>query len=369
MRAVVLAAEPSGDLLASAFVRQWRLINPGLKVSGLGGPLLRAEGMDIWEDPTAHAETGVSSLGSLLEWGRRIRRVRTRIEQEKPDVLVGVDSPDFTLRVYPGFKGKMKVVQFVAPSAWAWRAGRREQVGRLTDLLVVVWPFEKAFFEGCGCRVEFSGHPMVDTLPERLKSEASPPIPHGRRAFVLLPGSRAREVALNLPLFVEAARRLMDRHSDLQFVLPRVPHLPESLFAIARTLGDRITMVEGRSLACMKAAAAGFAVNGTVSVEAMMLGMPHLITYAITPLQYVLYQPFVKIQNFNLVNRMLGADVVPELILKNLTVGNLVKLGHELLEGDLGRRQREVFPQAMAMMGASGSAARAAHFIQEVARG
>ncbi|MGE4159244.1 MAG: lipid-A-disaccharide synthase [Planctomycetota bacterium] len=369
MRAVVLAAEPSGDLLASAVVRQWKLLDPALSVAGLGGPLLAAEGMEIWEDPTRGAETGLSSLGSLMTWVRRIRSVRERIESYRPDILVGVDSPDFTLRVFPGFKGRMKVVQLVAPSAWAWRPGRRELVGRLADLLLVVWPFEKSFFEGCGCRVEFPGQPLLDTLPTRLSTEAPPEIPAGRRAFALLPGSRPREVALNLPLFVQAARRLLAHHADLQFVIPRVPHLPESLFTPARQLGDRLTLVEGRSLACMKSAVAGFAVNGTVSVEAMLLGLPHLMAYAITPLQYCLYRPFVKIQRFNLVNRILGEDLVPELILGSLTVDNLEKKGLDLLGGGLGARQREAFARARTLLGETGAAGRAAARIMETARG
>lgn len=362
MRAVVLAVDPSADLHAAALCRSLQS-RGDWTIEGLGGRHLQEAGVTLWEDLTRDSEMGVTSLAALWRWSRRIKSTRQRILDDPPDVVIGVDSPDFCLRVLDGLRGKTHVVQYVAPQAWAWRPGRREVIGRVCDQLLCIWPFEEDFFSGTGADVTWVGVPVLDHLQDDLAEQKIPELPEGRRVVCLMPGSRTKEVRLNLPNLIEAAWRLDKDHDDLVFLMPRAPGLHEGLFTATHPFGERLITVQGNSLAAMQASDLALAVNGTATIELMLMGVPHVATYAVPWLMGMVYRPLMRTEHFHMANILAGRTVVPEWVDQEATADRLVTSAQEILEGPAAQTQREAFDEIRERLGGSGAGLRAAQAV------
>jgi lipid-A-disaccharide synthase len=369
MRGVILAVEPSGDLHAAALVRALKAINPDITFEGMGGPLMEQQGVEIWEDCTSNSEMGVSSIASARRWLKRIKSTRQRILNDLPDFVISVDSPDFNLRVVKGLKGKTKTIEYVAPQAWAWREKRKKLVGQLYDHLMVIWPFEVEFFSGFGADVTWVGVPALDHLEHDLETQTAPKVPDGGRAVALLPGSRPREIKLNLDLFVDTAKELLKDYPNLYFLLPRVPGLDPKLFKKAEELGDRLLMQEGGALAVMQKCDLGMAVSGTVTIEGMLLGLPMVMTYELTWIQKKLYVRLMKTKYFTMANILRQKEIIPELILERRTLHNMVFFCGKILDGEDARIQKEEFKEISRELGGAGVAERAAKVVMGVING
>jgi len=369
MRIVLLAVEPSADLHAAALVKSLKNQRDDIHFEGMGGSKMKAEGVSVWEDVTSSSEMGVTSFSSLRRWAKRIKDTRQRLLDNPPDAVISVDSPDFNLRVVKGLRGLMKTIEYVAPQAWAWREKRKEIVGQLYDHLMVIWPFEKDFFAGFGAEVTWVGVPSLDHLQEDLSKQTVAELPLGARVVAMLPGSRPREIQLNMDLFVDTAKELLKEFSNLYFLIPRVPSLDKALFKRAEELGDHVVIQEGGALACMNRSEMAMAVNGTVTIEAMFLCVPHVMTYGATRLQQMIYKPLMKTKYFNMANILKQKEIVPELLLKRRTVNNMVKECKALLEGPAAEKQKQAFKEIRHELGGPGVSDRAAKVVLEVLDG
>jgi lipid-A-disaccharide synthase len=361
MRCVFLAVEASADLHAAALLKELQA-SGAFEFFAVGGPALEKAGAKLWENPLSRSEMGVASLSSLNYWRGLIQRSRQRLEELRPELIISVDSPDFNFRVVKGFKGRSHLVDYIAPQAWAWREKRRQIVGELYDQLLVIWPFEEDFFAPSKARVSFVGLPVIDHIEDDLNAQKAPEIPADSRGICLLPGSRPREIKLNLPVFIEVARRLLEEDPSLFFLLPRAPGLPEDLFSESARLGDRIKVCQGQSLACMKTSEMALAVNGTVTIEAMLLGLPHVAVYATTFFQKMIYRPLMKTKYFNMSNIILDREVVPEFMAENFHPEKIFEKTRALLSGGQ-EKQKEAFAKVREQLGGKGVAARAAQCV------
>jgi lipid-A-disaccharide synthase len=311
---LISTGEPSGDVYAGDLVRRLRQDHPGLDVFGLGGNEVEAAGGRLLAHQRDVAVVGLLEvLRHLGDLRALFRRLLDEADRTRPDVAVLVDYPDFNLRLARELHARgIPVVYYVSPQIWAWRRGRIRQIRRDVRRMLVLFPFEEALYREAGVPVTFVGHPLVERLrpvANRAAFLREIGIDPQRPVVAVLPGSRRREVAHNLPPLAGAARLLKQRRPDAQLVVAAADNLPDDAFH-----GLDVPRVRGRTHALLSAADCGIVASGTATVEAALLDLPMVVVYRLAPLTYALGRPFVRLDRFAMVNLVAGRDVVPELI-------------------------------------------------------
>ncbi|MBN7797524.1 lipid-A-disaccharide synthase [Parahaliea mediterranea] len=321
MRIGVLAGEASGDILGSRVLAALRERHPDLVVEGIGGPLMAAQGLDSLFPMERLSVMGfVEPLKRLPELLRIRGAVYRHFHDNPPDLFLGIDSPDFNLRLERKLRDcGVTTAHLVSPTVWAWRAGRIESIRRSVDRMLCLFPFELPIYREHGVAASFVGHPLADEIPRRVDAAAARAalgLPAAGKLLALLPGSRGGEVGQLAPLFLAAASELSTRLPDLHFVLPaasgeRHAQLRELLRSQP---GLPLTLVEGRSREVMAAADAVLLASGTATLEAMLLKRPMVVAYRMAPLSWALVSRLVKTPWAALPNILAGRALVPELI-------------------------------------------------------
>jgi lipid-A-disaccharide synthase len=371
------AGEASGDLHGGTLCRALRELEPGVRLSGMGGGHMRAAGMDVVVDPTAHAAVGTSeALGRIPALYRAYRALGERLRAERPRALVLIDFPEFNLRLARrARRAGVPVVYFIPPQLWAWRRGRVRQMARRVTRVLAVFPFEPALYERAGVPVEFVGHPLLDVLPldltrdeARRRLDTDP----GHSLIGLLPGSRREEVERLLPPMLEAARRLAAADGRRRFALGLAPTVPrEQVQAHLRRAGPgpAVELVQGRTYEVMAAADALLIASGTATLEAALLGTPMVLCYRVSRTTEVVARVLARVPWIGLPNLVSGRAVVPELVQEQVTGERLARETARLLEDPVAATaQRAALKELRARLGEPGVGRRAARAVLEVAR-
>ncbi|CAK8719350.1 Lipid-A-disaccharide synthase [Candidatus Electronema halotolerans] len=373
---LIVAGEASGDMHGANLVAAMQRLQPGLRFSGIGGRELAAAGVELLFDAAKIAVVGLTEILSHFSEILAARKaVIRRMQQEKPALLILIDYPDFNLLLAAQAKKLgIPVFYYISPQVWAWRSSRVKKIGRLTERVAVILPFEKDFYAQRGVDVDFVGHPLADTVrPEQLLSRAAffqahdlPLAPAGR-VIGLLPGSRAKEIRSLLPDFLAAAELLaQDKTQNWLFLLPRAATVPQELL-LENGLADaqkklNIRMIENDRHALMAACDAAAAASGTVTLELAMLGIPAVATYRVSPLTYRLGRLLVRhLRHFSLVNLIAGREVIPELLQDKVRPEALAQHLRLLLEeSEYRHRVLDGLTEVTEKLGPSGCAERAA---------
>jgi lipid-A-disaccharide synthase len=319
LRIALVAGEASGDILGSGLMRAIRARHPDVEFIGVGGPLMEAEGMTSYFPMERLSVMGlVEVLGRLKELlARRKLLIQTLID-EKPDVFVGIDAPDFTLNIELKLRqAGIKTVHYVSPSVWAWRQKRVLKIREGCDLMLTLLPFEARFYEEKGVPVRFVGHPLADTIAlhaDRLAARAELGLGAGP-VVALMPGSRGGEVGRLGALFFDAAQRLLAARPDLHFVLPCAS--PQRRDQIEQLLQGRelpLTLLDGQSHLALAACNAVLIASGTATLEALLYKRPMVVAYRLAPLTYWILKRMVKSPYVSLPNLLAQRLLVPELL-------------------------------------------------------
>ncbi|QDY69327.1 lipid-A-disaccharide synthase [Qingshengfaniella alkalisoli] len=331
-RVFLIAGEASGDALGAALMVGLKQLEPQIAFSGVAGPQMLAEGMTSL---FPMEELSVMGLAEVLpryrHLKRRIAETARAVLDEKPDVMVTIDSPDFSLRVAKIVKTadpSIRTVHYVAPSVWAWRAGRAKKMAAMIDQVLALLPFEPPYMEAEGMRCDFVGHPIVaqeqpsDQQVTELRDELG--IPDYAKVLAILPGSRSGEVKRLMPVFRQVVKRLSDEIPDLEFVLPAAPGV---VAMVANTLQDwpvQVHMldprdrssaeVEHRKRCLFRLADTALAASGTVSLELAAAETPMVIAYDMNWLTRQIIWRMVRIDTVTLVNLVSETRVVPEFL-------------------------------------------------------
>lgn len=375
---MISAGEASGDLHGATLCRALHELEPGIRLLGMGGAQMRAAGMDVLLDPTAHAAVGTSeAVGRIPGLYRAYRALAARLVAERPRALVLIDFPEFNLRLARRANAAgVPVVYFIPPQLWAWRRGRIRQVARRVSRVLAVFPFEPPLYEGAGVPVEFVGHPLLDALPldltrddARRRLGADP----AHSLVGLLPGSRREEVERLLPPMLEAARRLAATDARRRFVLGLAPTVSrERVLAYldqAGPGGPAVEVVEGRTYEVMAAADALLIASGTATLEAALLGTPMVICYRVSRTTVVIARLLARVPWIGLPNLVAGRAVVPELIQEQVTGERLGGEIARLLDDPVAATaQRAAFKELRARLGEPGVGRRAARAVLATAR-
>ena len=321
-RVAMVAGETSGDLLAGLLLDGLRDLWPGLVSQGIGGPQMQRRGFEAWWPSDKLAVHGYSFelLRRLAEIIGIRKRLRARLLQNKPDVFIGVDAPDFNLGLEADLRAAgIKTVHFVCPSIWAWRADRVEKIRRAADHVLCIFPFEPELLARHGITATYVGHPLAGVIPlepDRAAARAQLGLGEGDAVLAILPGSRSAEVQYITPKFFEAAALIHRAHPAIKMVVPAVPALRERIERVARAcgLGDVLRIVTGQSHAVLAACDVTLIASGTATLEAALFKRPMVIGYHMHPLSWRLMRRKQLQLWVGLPNILSGDFVVPELI-------------------------------------------------------
>jgi lipid-A-disaccharide synthase len=333
LRILISAGEASGEMYGAQLIDALRraVVHEGaaepkrqLEFFGVGGDRMRAAGCDIVVDAKDLAVVGITEILSHLP---RIlglyRRLISEADKRKPGLAIVIDSPAFNWRVARQMKKRgIPTVYYVAPQFWAWRQGRVRLIRDYIDKALVIFPFEEKFYRDRGVDATFIGHPLAE-LPhpsiERGEYAAQFHLDPAKPWITLMPGSRVKEVRMNLPTILESAALL---GSAYEFLLPIAPTLDRSF--LSSLIGQQEITLVPDTLPALWHSRAGIVASGTATVEAAMMNTPFVMVYRVSPLTYLLGKPRVKVPRFAMVNLIAGEEVVPELVQQDFTAEKVV---------------------------------------------
>jgi lipid-A-disaccharide synthase len=312
---------------------------------------MRAAGCDTIVDAKDLSVVGITEILSHLPkiYGL-FRHLIAEADKRKPDLAIVIDSPAFNWRVARQMKRRgIPVVYYVAPQFWAWRQERVRLIRDYIDKALVIFPFEEKFYRDRGVDATFVGHPLAE-LPEpaigRSDYAAQFHLDPSKQWITLMPGSRVKEVRMNLPTILEAAAQLGDGY---EFLLPVAPTLDRAF--LQNLIGQRKITLVPESLPALWHSRAGIVASGTATVEAAMMRTPFVMVYRVSALTYMLGKPRVKVPRFAMVNLIAGEQVVPELVQQDFTAANVVARMREILpDGDVRDRMIEGLTRVKAML-------------------
>ncbi|VVN81505.1 lipid-A-disaccharide synthase [Pseudomonas fluorescens] len=338
LRIALVAGEASGDILGAGLMRALKAQHPAVQFIGVGGPLMQAEGLMSYFPMERLSVMGlVEVLGRLRELlARRKLLIQTLIE-EKPDVFIGIDAPDFTLTLELKLRqAGIKTVHYVSPSVWAWRQKRVLKIREGCDLMLTLLPFEARFYEEKGVPVRFVGHTLADTIPlqaDRTAARAELGLPDGP-LVALMPGSRGGEVGRLASVFFDAAERLQALKPGVRFVLPCAS--PQRRVQIETLLEGRnlpLTLLDGQSHLALAACDAVLIASGTATLEALLYKRPMVVAYRLAPLTFWILKRMVKSPYISLPNLLAQRLLVPELLQDDATPEALAQTLLPLIDG------------------------------------
>ena len=351
----LVAGEPSGDLIAARVLAGLKLADPSVQPEGIGGPQLAGQGVNIWHPMHALSVFGyVDALKRLPTLIRTYQDVKNKWLKHPPEIFLGVDAPDFNLRLEHRLKvAGIPTVHFVGPSIWAWRYERIHYIRQAVSHMLVLFPFEEAIYKKENIPVTYVGHPLADAIafePDQAAARSRLGLDLKARVLAILPGSRSSEISLMAPRFLQAAQRLLKRDPALICVVPMVNAQREAEFKALlkrypvpnlRCVLASAAQQAGRPVAwdVLEACDISLVTSGTATLEAALFKCPMVISYVLSPLMRRLmswksgqqrpYLPWVGLPN------VLAKDfVVPELLQDDASPENLSQAIWELLLDD-----------------------------------
>lgn len=360
----VVAGEPSGDVLGGAFMAAIReRTGDRVRFAGIGGPAMTEQGLDSLFPMSDLSIMGlVEVLPSLRRVLRRIDQTVAAVRECRPDVVVTIDSQSFSYRVARKLApSPCPVVQYVAPTVWAWKPWRARHLAKVADRVLLLFPFEKPWWDAVSLDAVDVGHPAAaahvpaadrQAMRDRLLGGRSGPL------LVVLPGSRRGVIARHLPIFRAAVERLASSHPGLAVAIPTVPGLAATLARQTEGWSAPVTLLEGgidQRLTVMAAGDAALATSGTVALELAAMGTPHVIAYRANALTAAIVRRMIRISLVSPVNLVAGRAVTPELLQEDCTPEKLAGAIETLLtEGSAIETQKAAMHDVMTALGRGG---------------
>ncbi|MDH5765636.1 MAG: lipid-A-disaccharide synthase [Gammaproteobacteria bacterium] len=317
---MISAGEASGDLHAANLIKALQKLTP-VEVSGMGGDKLRAAGAKLQVDCAEMAVVGiVEVLFNLRRILANLKKLRHELKTSPPDLLILVDYQEFNFKLAKTAKEHgIKVLFYISPQVWAWRPHRVHKIGKLIDMMAVLFPFEEKFYRKANVPVRFVGNPLVDEVKtgksktETLQHHHMDP---GKKVVGLFPGSRRNEIKRILPIQLKAANILKQKHPELQFILPIASTIDSSEISTHLDQYSHLDVhaVKDNVYNVMQSCDAIITASGTATLEIALMGIPNVITYEISPISYFILKRLVTIENIGLVNIVAEKSVVKEFI-------------------------------------------------------
>src|SRR5713226_6800621 len=337
------AGEASGDMYAARLAKALRE-RMDVQIFGMGGPRMRAAGVEIIQDYSEVSVLGITEiLKHLPSLVRAMRRLVDAAKERKPALAILTDFPGFHLRLARKLRPiGVSNVYYICPQFWAWRPWRVNLVRRRFAMGLCIFPFEEAFYAYAGVQVKFIGLALVGevaataTRPEFISRHA---LDANKPIVTLLPGSRWSEIARHMPILMETCRE-MEKSGAYNFVVALAPGFETGQVWDLLAGNKNISVVQGDTYNALANADAAIVCSGTATVEAALLDAPMVVVYKVTPLTALLAKPLVRTPHFSMVNLIAGREVVPELIQKDFTADKVAEQTLRLLSPGEAAEQR-----------------------------
>jgi lipid-A-disaccharide synthase len=366
-----LAGEASGDLHGSNLLKEIKLTDTSAVFRGFGGDLMQAQGMHLIRHIKQLAFMGFSevvlNLGTIL---KNISDCKKDILLFQPDVLVLVDYPGFNLRIAKwAHKKGIKTVYYISPQIWAWNRSRVHKIKRIIDRMLVILPFEKAFYKDYGMNVDFVGHPLLDAIAHIQKSApdfrafCTKHKLSGKPIIALLPGSRKQEIQVMLPVFL----KMCSRFPQYEFVVAGAPSQDAEYYQHYLKNNSAI-FIANDTYGLLQQSTAAIVSSGTATLETALFDVPQVVCYKGNFISYAIARQLIKVKFISLVNLIMNREIVKELIQFEFNPEKLETELHKILPGkDAYNSIKESHTELRNKLGNIGASARAACVIIETA--
>jgi lipid-A-disaccharide synthase len=328
---LISAGEASGEMYGAQLMEALKRRDSSLEFFGAGGDRMRAAGCKTVVDAKDLSVVGITEILSHLPkiWGL-FNQLITEADAQSPELAIVIDSPAFNWRVAREMRKRdIPVVYYVCPQFWAWRQGRVRLLKKYVTKALVIFPFEEKFYRDRGVDTMFVGHPLADLAPPPIAREdyADTNLLDAAKPWItLMPGSRMKEVSMNLPTMLQAAKELGPSY---EFLLPIAPTLERGF--LQNLIGKAAVNLVPEALPALAHSRAGIIASGTATVEAALMDLPFVMVYRVSPLTYFLGKSRVKVPHFAMVNLIAGERIVPELVQHDFTAANVTTQMNEIL--------------------------------------
>lgn len=368
---LIVCGEPSGDLNAANLIQGIKQIYPEVKISAVGGELLRKAGANIYCDIKGLAVLGLfDALKKLPSFFALKSFLMQKIEKERPDAVILVDFSGFNLRLAKEINNSVPVIYYISPQVWASRSGRIKTIKKYVSKMLVLFKFEEKFYKKHGIDADFVGHPLLDIVkPSMGKKELldSLKFKDSKTTIALLPGSRKAEIENILPVMLRSAKIIRRKLlGGVQFLLAKCPQVEWALYnrIVGKTAKLDLQIVEGKTYDCLNAADFALVGSGTATLETLIMQKPFVVIYRLSLLNYLLYLPQVRIPYIGMVNILAGKKIIPEFIQFGATPQRIAKEAAGILKdpGKLEEMKRGL-ARAKTLLGEPGAASRTAQAV------
>jgi lipid-A-disaccharide synthase len=360
----IIAGEASGDLHASNLIRELKALDANADFRCWGGDLMRDQGAEIVRHYRDLAFMGflevIANLRTIL---RNIDFCKKDIIEYKPDAVILVDYPGFNLRIAEFVhQKKIKTIYYISPQVWAWKQSRVKKIRRDVDKMLVILPFEREFYKKFNFSVEFVGHPLLDAVSNRKKTEDNFRSRNNiseRKIIALLPGSRKQEIGTMLPLMLKA----VEPFRDYEVVIAGAPSITLEFYS--DLVGTNKKIVFQSTYELLEHAEAALVTSGTATLETALFDVPQVVCYKGNRISYLIARQLIKINYISLVNLVMDKEVVKELIQDQLTADNIRVELKSILQGEERELMKQNYEDLKTRLGGKGASARAARIVYD----
>ena len=325
MKYYIIAGEASGDLHGSNLIKELHKLDTNAVIRCWGGDKMKAAGAILVKDYRELAFMGFTEvIKNLPTIFRNLSFCKKDILQHRPDILILIDYPGFNLRIAKWAKQQgLKIVYYISPQIWAWKENRVHSIKKYVDKMLVILPFEKAFYKKWNYEVEYVGHPLVEVIEEFENQKSKPDsyrVENQKLVIALLPGSRRQEILKKLPVMLQVA----NHYPDYKFIVAKAPGLPDEFYNELLQPYSNVDSVANKTYELLSQSQAALVTSGTATLETALFAVPEIICYKGNGISYQIAKRLIKIKYIGLVNLIMDKQVVKELIQDELTEKNLV---------------------------------------------
>lgn len=366
-----VAGEPSGDLQGSLLCAALKRRHPDWTLWGVGGDLMAVSGCELWRNARSWSVMGFAEvLRALPKFRERMNSLEAEIKKRRPDAVVLIDFPGFNLKLAKRVHAlRIPVMYYIVPQLWAWGQNRIEIFRKHVDRTVVVFPFEKVFFESRGVAVDWIGHPLIDYVkPTASRDELRQSLGIGatEKLVAILPGSRLQDFESHLPTFAESVKLIGDKVNGVRWALGLATSLADQVRPFLERAGKEPVPVTTAVYDLMTAADVVLTKTGTATVECAIVGTPMVTVYKTGRLNYAIASRLVKVPYIAMPNLIANRRVVPELIQHQATPEAIAEEATKvLLDPGAANSQRDGLADVRHLLGSPGAVQRAADTIDE----
>mgnify|MGYP003302805461 FL=1 len=328
IKIALVAGEESGDQLGASLIKDLKRIFPSSSFIGVGGRRMQQEGLDSFFEMRKISVMGIiEPLLKISELLTLRKKLKEYLSAEAPDIFIGIDSPDFNLAISRHLKmQKIKTVQYVSPSIWAWRKGRIKTIEKSVDKVLTLFPFELLAYSESSVEASFVGHPLAHKIPRVLNKESIRNtkfhLNEGKKMIALLPGSRKSEVKMIGEVLLKTAKLIKELEENACFFMPLADIGHKELIPNWQDY-PWVNFSEKNAQDVLAGSHLGIVTSGTASLEAALFKTPVVVVYKTSWITYLLVKPLLRIKQFSLPNLLAGSSILPELLQYEVTDKNL----------------------------------------------